>query len=261
MKLHSQLLTSLVILAIAGAQNVNAQDADSLKRITGGKNTIKVNLTSIPLGNYSFQYERAIGKKVSLAVGYNFRKESELPFKSSLESLIDDEDTWDQLGSLKTGFSAITPEIRFYMGKGVCKGFYLAPFAKFATYKAKLPSFEYTFEENINGQDVSKTEQIPLAGDIKTVTGGLMLGAQWKLSKLFYLDWWILGPNYGTSKGSISGTKSLTEDEQKGLSEELEDLEIPLVDSKTTVDSKGARMEFSGPWAGARAGISLGIRF
>jgi len=229
-----------------------------LKVKDGGKNLVKVNLTAIPLKNYSFQYERAIGKKISAGLGFRYMPKSGLPFKSSMESLIDDPDTWKHIDNFKTGNTAITPEIRFYMGKSVFRGFYIAPFARFATYSAELSSFEYEYNHPVEGD---KTETIPLSGNLKTITGGLLFGAQWKLSKLVYLDWWILGPQYGTSKGDITGKKALSAEEQEGLRKELEDLEIPLVDTKTTVDANGAKVNFSGPWAGLRAGISLGFRF
>src|SRR5690606_16799638 len=227
---------------LIGTASLSAQTADSLKADGSGKNLVKVNLTAIPLKNYSFQYERAIGKKISAVIGFRFMPESGLPFKSSFESIIDDEDTWKYVDQLKTGNTAITPELRFYMGKSVFRGFYIAPFARFASYSAELPSFEFDYEHPVEG---SQTETIPLSGNLKTITGGLLFGAQWKLSKLVYLDWWILGPQYGTAKGDISGKKQLSAEEQTALREELEGLDIPLVDTKTTVDQNGAKVDFS----------------
>lgn len=108
---------------------------------------------------------------------------------------------------------------------------------------------------------MSQTATIPLNGELKTTTGGLLFGAQWKLSKLVYLDWSILGPQYGTSKGFLKGSKTLSEDEQKALREELEGLEIPHADTEVTVDATGARADITGPWAGIRASVGLGFRF
>ncbi|MFD2161591.1 DUF3575 domain-containing protein [Paradesertivirga mongoliensis] len=245
-------ITALAVLSV----KANAQ-TDSVKVKGMGKNLIKVSLTSLALNTYSFSYERKIGRKISLGIGYRVMPEGELPFKSNLESIIDDPETFKHVDGFRTGNTAITPEIKFYFGKGVFRGFYIAPFARFAKYTAKLPSFEYEFEEG----GMSQTEQIPLNGELKTTTGGLLFGAQWKLSKLIYLDWSILGPQYGSSKGFLKGTKTLSEDEQEALREELEDLEIPLVDSEVTVDASGARVDFDGPWAGIRASIGLAFRF
>lgn len=181
-----------------------------------------------------------------------------------MEELIDDEDTNQQLRNFKMSNFAITPEIKFYFGKDVFRGFYIAPFARYAVYNGSIP---FDFEVDANDDDViDRTETIPLNGDIKTFTGGLLFGAQWKLSKRIYLDWFILGPNYGSSKGSITGsTAHFSPVEREELRKELEsvfeDADIPLVKIKTEVNEETADVNFTGPWAGIRAGLSLGIRF
>jgi len=63
--------------------------------------------------------------------------------------------------------------------------------------------FEYDDDGNPSTADVSS--KIALNGKVTAITGGLLLGSQWKLSKLMYLNWEILGPAYGSSKGSITG--------------------------------------------------------
>lgn len=248
------LLFLLFCLIFCSMEPVNAQQASTEE---DGKNIVKWNVAAIALKNYSFQYERAIAKKISVAVGVRFAPKSGVPFPSKLEDLIDNEDTWKSIKDFKTGNFAITPEVRFYMGQGVFRGFYVAPFVRYSTFSAEVP---YTFDIEVAG--TTRTETMPLSGDVTALTGGFLLGAQWKLSKLVYLDWWILGPNYGTSSGSISGKKTLNSDEQNALRESLKDLEdLPLVKTKSTVDGEGAKVDFDGPWAGLRAGLSVGFRF
>lgn len=94
-----------------------------------------------------------------------------------------------------------------------------------------------------------------------TFTAGIQLGVQWKLSKAVHLDVMLLGPQYGSSSGTIDGKKTLNTQEQAELRKELEGLEIPFVTTTTSVDGNGARLDFKGPWSGLRAGINLGIRF
>ncbi|WP_316810153.1 DUF3575 domain-containing protein [Pedobacter heparinus] len=244
----------LTIMLLSAAVSVNAQEN---KPETESKNLVKWNFAALALKNYSFQYERAIGKKISVAVGVRFAPKSGVPFPGQVEKLIDDEDTWNSIKDFKTGNTAITPEIRFYMGKGVFRGFYVAPFVRYSKYTAEVP---YTFDVEVGG--TTRTETMPLSGDVTALTGGLLFGAQWKLSKLVYLDWWILGPNYGTSSGNISGKKTLNSEEQQALRESLEDLsDLPLVKTKYEVDGEGAKVDFDGPWAGLRAGLSVGFRF
>jgi hypothetical protein len=250
---NSIILSLILLICTAGSSKAQENPDDA-----AGKNLVKWNFAAMALKNYSFQYERAIAKKISVAVGFRLAPKSNVPFASNIEKAIDDPETWNSIKDFKTGNMAITPEIRFYMGKGVFRGFYLAPFARYATYNAEVP-FGYDVD---NGAGSTTREVIPLSGDVTALTAGLLFGAQWKLSKLVYLDWWILGPNYGTSKGSISGKKTLSIDEQDALKEGLADLEeLPLLKTKYTVDGEGAKVDFDGPWAGLRAGLSIGFRF
>lgn len=85
--------------------------------------------------------------------------------------------------------------------------------------------------------------------------------AQWQLGKRAYLDWWIAGAGYGSSKGRLSGTAPLNEDAQGALKQELDALELPFVSGEAEVNAGGARMNLKGPWGDFRAGISLGIGF
>ncbi|MCC7379148.1 MAG: hypothetical protein IT255_07305, partial [Chitinophagaceae bacterium] len=76
-----------------------------------------------------------------------------------------------------------------------------------------------------------------------------------------YLDWWILGPGYGTSNGKLTGSKNMTPSEQQELRDSFADTDIPLTKFTYTVNSTGATMDFKGPWAGIRSGLAIGIRF
>jgi hypothetical protein len=222
-----------------------------------GFNLVKVNLTSIPLGNFSFQYERAVAKKISAVIGFRLMPNSGLPLKSVIKGAIDDEETWGHFENLTMSNFAITPEVRFYLGKSVFRGFYIAPFARIANYSVKTP-FEFEYDHPIDGL---QEEIIPLEGKVSAFTGGFMLGAQWKLPKSIYLDWWILGPNYGSSSGNIKGNKNLSSEEQVGIREGLTDLDDLFFVEGYEVNSSGAKVDIKGPWGGVRAGIALGFRF
>lgn len=88
-----------------------------------------------------------------------------------------------------------------------------------------------------------------------------MFGAQWKLGKAVYLDWWIIGGSFGNSTGLIKAATTLDQNEQEGLREELNNLDIPILDYTVSVDGNGAKMDFDGPFASLRGGLSLGIKF
>lgn len=211
-----------------------------------GKNLIKLNLASLALKTFSVQYERAIHKKISVGMGFRVMPKGSLPFSSSFDSID------EQLGSLELGNVAITPEIRFYMGKGVFKGFYVAPFLRYANYNA---SINYEFESN------NMTETIPLNGKLNTFTGGVLLGAQWRIANKVYFDWSIFGPQYGFSSGELAGVKTLNADEQQSLRDNLNDIDLPVGKIESTVTANGATVKVNGPWAGIRANIGIGYRF
>ena len=217
------------------------------------KNIIKINLPALAFKNITVQYERALSRKTTVAGTFRFMPKGSIPFKSNIIKLADDPELERQLNNVEIGNMAFMPEIRFYLGKkGAFHGFYLAPFASIARYSTNL-LFEY--------DDNGVTKNIPLNGNVNSFTGGLMLGAQWQLSKALYLDWWILGPNYGNSNGDIAGTKTLSPAEQQSLRDELSMLDIPLTKYTYTVDGNGATVNFKGPWAGVRSGICIGINF
>lgn len=223
------------------------------------KNLVKVNLFSLPLKNINVEYERGLTKKISFALGFRYRKDGSIPFSNSVANLLnEDEDNWDErIRTATLGNYAITPTIRFYLGRGNLKGFYIAPFARYAKYTASL---NYAFE--VSNDATTSSQDIPLSGSIKTLTGGLLFGSQFSLAKNLSLDWWIFGPQYGNSDGLISGKKQLTNSEQDDLREQLSELDdLPIVKVNYTVDANGAAVNFKGPWAGIRAGLCLGFRF
>ncbi|WP_421945570.1 DUF3575 domain-containing protein [Pedobacter sp.] len=224
-----------------------------------GKNIIKLNLLSLPLKNINVEYERGLTQRISAAIGIRYMSKGSIPFANSIAELLnDDEDNWNErIKTAKLGNQAITATIRFYMGKGNLKGIYIAPFGRYARYSAAL---DYPFE--VENGTTSYSQDIYLSGDLTTLTGGILFGSQFNLGKHLSLDWWILGPHYGGSNGSIAGKKPLTANEQQALREQLEEIkDLPIVKATYTVDANGAVVDFKGPWAGVRAGLSLGFRF
>lgn len=260
------LIKSLVGLAVVSstfiATNSLAQTSAQATTNTNDYeqiNLVKLNAGALLLKTFSIQYERAISRKSSLALGFRATPKSSLPFKSTLESIIDDDETWRNVRNLETGSFAITPEFRYYLGKEQLSGFYFAPFVRYSHYTAEMP-FIYDITDPTTSTVVAQ-DVMPLSGSMNTYTAGIMIGAQWRLSKKFYLDWWILGPNFGASKGKIDGAKNLSPFEQRDLREQLADLDIPLTDYTYEVTDTGAKMDFDGGWAGVRAGLAVGFRF
>ncbi|MBP6686866.1 MAG: hypothetical protein KA160_03325, partial [Lacibacter sp.] len=125
-------------------------------------NIVKVNLMALGLKNYSFQYERVLSKHVSVALGVRTMPMNGLPLKSTIIDIVgeDDPQITQTINDLKVGNFAITPEVRFYLSKkGYGRGFYVAPYYRYATFKAEQVSIEYE-------SGPSSTNTIKLNGDV-----------------------------------------------------------------------------------------------
>ena len=273
---------SLLFLALLFSTIISAQELDSQKHLTTSRlssvisrldispendsyryspkmNLIKINLTGIPIRNYSGQYERVLNKVISVGLSYRNMPEGNLPFKKQILNSIDDNDTESKhiVNNFRLSNYAITPEIRFYFGKkGYGQGFYIAPFYRNAGYEGSNFDVEYTDDNN-------KDQIISLSGDIKSNTFGVLFGAQWSLGKCLVLDWWILGPHIGGAKGSLIGNSSraLSEADQADIKQILDDFDIPLVNKEVIVNTNSAEMNLDGIFGGLRAGITFGIKF
>jgi len=152
---------------------------------------------------------------------------------------------------------AITPEVRIYLSrKGYGRGFYIAPFYRYASFTSNDLNVFYTDENNVE-------QSIKMSGKLTSNTFGLAIGAQSTLGKRFVLDWSLFAPHYGSADGVFSGTTSrpLTSAEQDDLRGQLEGIDIPLTDETVNVNANGASLKLDGPWAGWRFTIALGFRF
>lgn len=225
--------------------------ADAQVPGSSGKNIFKVNTSSLVARNFHFTYERQLSKRISAAIGYRTMAKGKAPFQSSLESLLGESDF--NFGNFEIGNNAITPEVRFYLGKGNMKGFYVAPYLRFASFDITAP-VKYTVNSN--------TLEAPLSGKIKSTSGGLMIGTQHTLFKVLTLDIWIVGGHYGSSKGDLNLTRAFSAQEQSALQQEIDNIDAKPFKFKGTVTSTGANVKSDGPWAGIRGlGINLGFRF
>lgn len=251
MKSLNYLCLTITVLFIT--LNVFAQKQANDSSLSKG-NIIKLNLSALVFKNISVQYERKVGPKTTVALNVHTIPFGTIAFKKGLEDAIDDPSV--DLDKLKIGNFGFTPEFRYYVGKkGAFHGFYLGPFVNYNQYKADLP---------INYDNDTKTGVF--SGKLNAFTFGLQLGAQWKLGKNVYLDWWIIGPNYGSAKGDLIFNGDLSDpQERQALEDELAELkeDVPLdVIKSYQVTSTGATINAKGPWAGLRGlGINIGFVF
>lgn len=227
------------------------------------KNILKVNMTSIAFRNYQFQAERVLTRAISISFTYANIPNGDVPFKDQLSNIIfdlgdgADEEIDNMLYSASIGYSSYIPEVRFYLGKGYGKGVYIAPFYKHSKYRiqnAEILDYQ---------RDDGSFEPLTTNGNVSANTFGLLLGAQFNLGQRIVLDWWILGPNFGTHNGVLFGVprRLLSANEQLVLKNDLEDINIPLSETTIEISNNSIEMTNEGNWGGVRAGLSLGFRF
>jgi hypothetical protein len=242
-------MKNLLLLILFGSSSLMALSQDE----EGGepKNVLKFNIGSIAVKNIAFQYERAIGEKTSLALGLRFQPYGKIPFQSWIKDQVNDPDIL--IGSMQMGNFALTPEFRFYFGKEALKGFYLAPYARYASYKMETP---------IVYRGLGTPRTAFFKGDISSFSGGLLAGSHFSLGKHFVLDWWILGAHFGGSNGQLDFTATLTPSEQADLRSTLDEVDIPFFDIEHNIHGNGGTIRSRGAWAGFRGfALNLGYRF
>ncbi|GAA0885947.1 hypothetical protein GCM10009120_45460 [Sphingobacterium siyangense subsp. cladoniae] len=239
MKLHYLAVLTLGICTISG---LKAQEKSNL---------IKLNLWPLSVGNIALEYERSLNEHLSINGTISYRPKANLPFKSLWESAFDDDN--NILGEAKLGAFSITPEVRFYISnKEVLKGFYIAPFVKYANYSVQT---KITVDES------NYHREVPISGTLNAFTAGVAVGNQWKLGENIYLDWRIVGPSYGFNNGKFEGKTPLNTDEQREVKRQLEEFDSNLMKIKKEVNADGVTLSTSGPFAGIRTALSIGYRF
>jgi len=260
--IHAQTNSSVTdtsIIIINSAESNRSKNRPANEEQIPPFNLVKLNLTGILLKNYSLQYERVLNKKISVALQYRLMPETGIPFKSTVLKAVgdDDPDTKKIIEDFRLSNYAITPEVRFYLSrKGYGRGFYIAPFYRYASFTSNDLNVFYTDDNNAD-------QSVKMSGRLTSNTGGILIGVQNDLGKHLILDISFFGPHYGGGKGNFKGTTSqpLTPDEQDDLREQLEDIDIPLTDKTVDVNANGASLKLDGPWGGYRFAISLGVRF
>jgi hypothetical protein len=224
-------------------------------------NVIKTNLFSLAVQNYNLTYERKIGRKLSLSVAFRYMPTITPPFKNQIQQIVNDPDF--NVNDLRIGNTAFTGELRWYTGKRALKGFYIAPYFRYANFGFSLPV------ENPNNNNGGTTTYSPISfnGNITSLSAGLMIGVQYNLSKRLVLDFWILGGHYGKSRGILTATNinpPMTQADQDELQASLNDLNNsgPFTVEGKVLSPTSAEIKSTGPWAGIRSlSLSLGYKF
>lgn len=232
------------------------------------KNGVKMNISSLAFSNYSFSYERAIARKITLSGGYSILPETKLSsiplISKGLEytdmASEEDEEFNEILDEATVSSNATTGEIRFYTGKKPgARGFYASVYGRYTTINL---SHLYTYED-----DMGSTYELPINAKLNGFGGGVMLGAQWLIAKRISFDWYILGGHYGKLSGDISAKTDLSnmpQEDKDALEAEIEETasngDRKYIDA--TVNNDGMFGKVNSPFGGIRGlGFNIGIAF
>ena len=221
--------------------------------LIGGKNIFRWNLSSLALKNYHFTYERSLTKHISLSASYRTMTKGSVPFQSQLEKAINSNDI--NFSNFQMGNTAWTIEGRLYLGLGAMKGFYLAPYLRFANFDLSAP-VKYT--------SGTVTKEANFVGNVKSTSPGVMIGWQFQLATKLVMDIQLIGGHYGHSNGDLNfiATAPLNAQEQSALKQSLDNIKTDPFKFTNTVNANGAQIKTDGPWAGIRgANIGIGLRF
>jgi hypothetical protein len=221
----------------------------------------------LAFSNYSFTYERAIGKKASVSLNYRFMPNGDMPYQSQVKELIKD-NTID-FGNFKIGGYALTPEFRLYSHKNM-RGFYIALYGRYSSFDMTIP-IKYTYTTPAG----SNTKSALFTGNVSATSGGFMIGTQHNIFKNCVIDIWIVGAHFGNSSSkdlkatfnpALSGTPPAPgyKSEQQAMQDAINGIDASPFKVTGKVDASGsfATLDASGPWLGIRGlGINFGVRF
>ena len=176
----------LLVLLFPGAV-LHSQTPD-----TEHKNFIHFNPLGILVGNIDFSYERAIGKRSTVALGVSPKVGGGIVRISGLDS--------PTIRTNRFGFSGfhLTPEYRWYLDKQ-SPGFTGLYVGGYYRYKNIRDNKVGTYTSSNTGT----TAEIDLDVDVISHTLGVELGYKIILGKQFYLDFLVAGPGWTFGKMEI----------------------------------------------------------
>jgi hypothetical protein len=223
------------------------------------KNLFKFNLSGLAVNNYTLQYERVLGAHSSLALTLSSSPNVALPFKGTLMN--DFGGNSDAKRAIETTLftkTNVTLEYRFYTGHEAPRGFYIAPFVRYMNMKL---SQDYTFTPSDEILHVAH-----LNGQFDGFGAGVLFGYQWLLGSHWAIDWWIVGPFYGTSvTADFLGTCNMSDmsaQDKANLANNIQSVKLPLYTTTATVGQNTVEAKLTGPYYGVRVmGLCLVYRF
>src|SRR5690606_151132 len=122
---------SILLSGLAQAQ----EETSDLER----KIMVKLNVIPLTIGSFSADYDYLIASRTTIGTNLTFMPTRCILMLGCFESIIGDEAVSNQLENAELATLSISPHAKFYLGKGVCRGFYIAPFFRYASHSIQLP--------------------------------------------------------------------------------------------------------------------------
>lgn len=243
-------------------QFVNAQSNQKLESEYKPRNILKINLPSLGLATYSFQYELFPASYFSLGLGYKFTPERKMIFSKQVINIVEKSNNYGNINSPGRKFfehfkfegQSLTPEMRFYFRKGFGKGAFLGSFIRFDDYKFKTVYSFYGESENFN---------IDFVGNFKSIGLGLTFGAQYPIGKHLTIDTY-LAPYLSNIKINFNSFSDfeLTDNEVVQLADELNKFKLPDGTTEIELSNSSANGKLTSKFfPNLRIGVGVGYRF
>jgi len=222
---------------------------------TDRRNIVKLNLPNLAYKNITLNYERILSNRTSASIHAGYIIPSAAPsFVTNALGI----DSTALVGTDSTSLNqfsgfTVTGEYRIYgKKKGAARGFYYAPYLRYANYKYL---FAASISKNFSNIDAR----------LSTFGLGAQLGYQWVIKDRFVIDWGILGASI--QRYNLSSTFS-SKDDMVNFQEIRKELEAEIKDnsllSGTIEFTEGngfldAKLPFL--FGGLRSYISVGMQF
>lgn len=209
MKRYPQLFTLLLcVLLLASQDKMQAQDKEV-------KNKAGLMVTDLINGSFLLNYERALGRHISVGLNAGYKGKEGLIGFSGLDT--------DQIqtGDITYSGAKIIPEFKYYLnekGNNMLTGFYFGAYLKFLNYKSDL--------SGIFINSVGESFDVLYEGKIGVVSGGLMIGYKLDVSKRFSIDFLIAGPGAGNYNFKLKNIIPPPDEFYDALNEALEKYSI-----------------------------------
>ena len=236
-----------LVLCLLFCMPLIAQEDTDIKQ---SKNQIDIELTDIPTAFFSFSYERAINKHMSLGLGVGFKSEEGLVQFSGIDT--------DKIQTNDITYSGykLIPEFRYYINESLngymLTGFYVGAYLKYSNFNSDL------IGNYVDSQDVSHLFEYE--GKITVTSIGLMVGYKLPVTKHFSIDFLIAGPGSGSYDFKLKNIIPPPDEFYDDLNNALEEYSIlDFINADFKFRDNKLRSKFSA--LSFRYGISLGYSF